>query len=359
MICIDRTRGKTQTVRLGYGVTVSLCAGARQRRVSAAAKRARLRAHAARGVAGMRMPDRRQTQGNPRPPRQPHRADPRRPRPGSYAWPELRRRLEHGYAAGARPADLADVVHTPLRHLPRTPTQPPHPPTLAPPTPLAPPARPRAAAATIPRPGDASHSTSTAASRGSPIRTSSCGGRRRPSASTRAGCSSIPSTRPSSTPALADAPVVGIALLMARHRRDADAIAARHRVGVGGPLPRRLRGTPRRSLPRLARERPSGSPTAASSSRADVLGTIGYFLADDDRADRRASPRPPLPAAPRAPRNRPGGHRRRPRQAPAPTTPRPPSPTPSAPPAAASRPPTATPGECRGAPAPGTSLPEP
>ena len=37
---------------------------------------------------------------------------PARPRPGSYAWPELRRTLEQGYAAGARPADVAEAVYT-------------------------------------------------------------------------------------------------------------------------------------------------------------------------------------------------------------------------------------------------------
>jgi hypothetical protein len=35
------------------------------------------------------------------------RAHPPRPRPGSYAWPELRRRLEAHYATGAPPLDPA------------------------------------------------------------------------------------------------------------------------------------------------------------------------------------------------------------------------------------------------------------
>jgi hypothetical protein len=50
------------------------------------------------------------------------RAHPPRPRPGSYAWPELRRRLEAHYATGAPPLDPATrhtcatcTAHTPSR----------------------------------------------------------------------------------------------------------------------------------------------------------------------------------------------------------------------------------------------------
>jgi hypothetical protein len=50
------------------------------------------------------------------------RAHPPRPRPGSYAWPELRRRLEAHYATGAPPLDPAArhacrhcTAHTPSR----------------------------------------------------------------------------------------------------------------------------------------------------------------------------------------------------------------------------------------------------
>src|SRR4029078_12156156 len=68
-----------------------------------------------------------------------------RPRPSSYAWPELRRRLEARYAAGAPPATPAST-HTchactahnpPLTGLPPPPPHPPHPATLARRTPLA------------------------------------------------------------------------------------------------------------------------------------------------------------------------------------------------------------------------------
>ena len=36
---------------------------------------------------------------------------PQRPRPGSYAWPDLRRAVEAGYAAGATPGEVAPAIH--------------------------------------------------------------------------------------------------------------------------------------------------------------------------------------------------------------------------------------------------------
>ena len=67
---------------------------------------------------------------------------------------------------------------------------------------------------------------------------------------------------------------------MARHRRDADAIAARHRVGVGGPLPA---GFEARRVVRFPgwHERALWVPDRRLLVTADVLGTVGYFLADD------------------------------------------------------------------------------
>jgi hypothetical protein len=110
MICVDRTRGKTQLVRLGYGVSVSLCAG----HASVEFQRQRNGRDFARTLSGVWQVSGCLTQAR-------HKAiqahldsladRPSRPRPGSYAWPELRRRLEQGYAAGARPADIAQVVH--------------------------------------------------------------------------------------------------------------------------------------------------------------------------------------------------------------------------------------------------------
>jgi len=108
-ICVERTRGGTAQVRLSHGVAVWLCAGHASRdfqtrrsgrdfvrtlsgiwRANGCLTAARSRAlhgHLA-SLAGRAA----------------------RPRPGSYAWPALRRRLEDAYAAGTRPADVADSV---------------------------------------------------------------------------------------------------------------------------------------------------------------------------------------------------------------------------------------------------------
>lgn len=68
---------------------------------------------------------------------------------------------------------------------------------------------------------------------------------------------------------------------MTRHRRDADAIAARHRVPVGGPLPGTIEA---RRVVRFPgwRETALWLPDRRLLVAADVLGTAGYFLADDD-----------------------------------------------------------------------------
>jgi hypothetical protein len=68
---------------------------------------------------------------------------------------------------------------------------------------------------------------------------------------------------------------------MARHRRDADAIAARRRIEVGGPFhptiePRRVVRFP--GWHEIALWIPDRRLLVA----ADVLGTAGYFLAEDD-----------------------------------------------------------------------------
>jgi len=80
--------------------------------------------------------------------------------------------------------------------------------------------------------------------------------------------------------ALTVAPVIGIAVLMERHRRDADAIAARHGVQVGGRL---TTGVEKRRVVRFPgwHEVVLWLPDRRLLVAADVLGTIGYFLADD------------------------------------------------------------------------------
>ena len=109
-ICVDRTRGKTREVGLGYGVSVWLCEGhasvefltkrggrdfvltmsrlwAAHGCLTAARSKA-LNAH----LAGLR-------------------ARPRRQRPGSYAWPRLRVQAERLFATG----ETANTVTTRLQ----------------------------------------------------------------------------------------------------------------------------------------------------------------------------------------------------------------------------------------------------
>jgi hypothetical protein len=104
-ICVDRTRGRTEEVRLSNRVTVWLCAG-----------HARTEFQTQRGgrdfvrtLAGVWRASGCLTVARDRA-RSAHlerlRGRPPRPRPGSYAWPDLRRRLESRYAGGATPLEL-------------------------------------------------------------------------------------------------------------------------------------------------------------------------------------------------------------------------------------------------------------
>jgi hypothetical protein len=81
--------------------------------------------------------------------------------------------------------------------------------------------------------------------------------------------------------ALGDAPVVGITTLMERHRRDADAIAARHGIAPNEPLPA---GIDHRRVVRFPgwHEVALWLPDRRLLVCADVFGTVGYFLADDE-----------------------------------------------------------------------------
>jgi hypothetical protein len=101
-ICVERTRGSTQLVELGYGVAIHLCAGHASREFQTqrsgrdfvltlqrlwhahgcltAARSNALRRHLS-SCSGAEA----------------------RPRPGSYAWPALRREAEAAFAVG-RPA---------------------------------------------------------------------------------------------------------------------------------------------------------------------------------------------------------------------------------------------------------------
>ena len=81
--------------------------------------------------------------------------------------------------------------------------------------------------------------------------------------------------------ALAQAPVAGVTLLMDRHRRDADAIASRHGVPVGAPLPPQIE---QRRVVRFPgwHEVALWLPDCHLLVAADVLGTAGYFVAAAD-----------------------------------------------------------------------------
>lgn len=122
-ICVDRTRGRTVCVRLTHGVSVWLCAG----HADAAFQRRRggrdfvftlSRVWQACGC----LTQRRQQALDAQVAR--GREPPARPRPGSYAWPELRRRLEQRFARGATAHRLTPHVHRTLETCPARPPSP-------------------------------------------------------------------------------------------------------------------------------------------------------------------------------------------------------------------------------------------
>ena len=112
-ICVDRTRGRTEEVRLGYRATVWLCPGH-------AAQAFQTRRNG-RDFVRMLMGYGRRT-GASRPhgtapsmPTWPNFARMQSGAGGSYAWPELRRRLEARYAAGAAPLDPSQLGDRPCQ----------------------------------------------------------------------------------------------------------------------------------------------------------------------------------------------------------------------------------------------------
>jgi hypothetical protein len=122
-ICVDRTRGRTEEVRLGYRVTVWLCPG----HAAQAFQTKRGGRDFVRTLWGVWQANGCMTAARHRA-LDAHLASLRgttaRRRPGSYAWPELRRRLEARYATGTpplRPQHIGDptcttcTAHTPSR----------------------------------------------------------------------------------------------------------------------------------------------------------------------------------------------------------------------------------------------------
>ena len=108
-ICVDRTRGRTQRVQLSHRVGVWLCAD----HASVAFQTRRGGRDFVRTLAGVWQANGCLTAARDRAlkahiERQQDR--PARRRPGSYAWPDLRKRLEDAYARGAQPAQVAGGV---------------------------------------------------------------------------------------------------------------------------------------------------------------------------------------------------------------------------------------------------------
>ena len=100
-ICVERTRGKTRAVELGYGVAVHLCQGhashefqtQRNGRDFVLTLERLWKAHGCLTVARSNALRRHLAMCS---------GAEARPRPGSYAWPALRREAEAAFAAGAR-----------------------------------------------------------------------------------------------------------------------------------------------------------------------------------------------------------------------------------------------------------------
>ena len=92
-VCVERTRGQTQQLRLGHGVAVWLCAGQADREFQTR----RSGRDFVRTLSGVWKANGCLTSARSRALRA-HLASlaahPARPRPGSYTWPALRRRLE-------------------------------------------------------------------------------------------------------------------------------------------------------------------------------------------------------------------------------------------------------------------------
>jgi hypothetical protein len=108
-ICADRTRGRTQQVRLTHGVSVWLCHdhASREFQTMRGGRDFMLTLHRLWSAHGCLTANRSKaltthiTQ---------QRERPARPRPGSYAWPELRQALERRFATGVRPAAAITTV---------------------------------------------------------------------------------------------------------------------------------------------------------------------------------------------------------------------------------------------------------
>jgi hypothetical protein len=109
-ICVERTRGKTRLVELGYGVTVHLCQGhashqfqtQRSGRDFVLTLQRLWHAHGCLTVARANALRRHLAACS---------GAQARPRPGSYAWPELRQTAETAFAAGIPAPTVIAAFH--------------------------------------------------------------------------------------------------------------------------------------------------------------------------------------------------------------------------------------------------------
>jgi hypothetical protein len=109
-ICVERTRGKTRLVELGYGVTVHLCQGhashqfqtQRSGRDFVLTLQRLWHAHGCLTVARANALRRHLAACS---------GAQARPRPGSYAWPELRQAAETAFAAGIPTPTVIAAFH--------------------------------------------------------------------------------------------------------------------------------------------------------------------------------------------------------------------------------------------------------
>jgi hypothetical protein len=119
-ICVDRTRGRTQRLRLTHRVSVHLC----DAHASAEFQRRRGGRDFVRTLMGVWRANDCLTLARSRaldahlqrmagPPAQ-------RARPGSYSWPALRRRVERAYADGVTPAAVTHEVQARYADAPAT-----------------------------------------------------------------------------------------------------------------------------------------------------------------------------------------------------------------------------------------------
>ena len=114
-ICLDRTRGKTQQVRLAYGITITLCRG--HASVEFLTQRGGrdfvLTMSELWKAAGCLTTSRHKALDAHLRALRPRRT---RDRPGSYAWPALRLQAERLFAAGAARANVTHRIRTARFH---------------------------------------------------------------------------------------------------------------------------------------------------------------------------------------------------------------------------------------------------